>query len=682
MAMSSDNGSFKIKVDFEATNNTSSVLDAVNGGLEELNNELAAVPAQAAGIEDSVTNGITNVSNGAKQSAEGIKRFYTPAMMTMQDLGRVISDLPYGFLGIANNIEPLSASFAQLRSQAGGTEPAIKAVLSSLAGPGGLAMVGIPIVTSLALAFGGPLVNSIMQGDDRVKELEKDLASLNQYKNFTISLEMVGMSGLQKAIRELQQLQEQWDVTKRIEKAKATPAWSGTDSRSYSLLPGMIGNPLGAGLVMHNVDSQIDKRMMLYKELGKTIVDAGKDYGDALNTEILTAIGYTEKQAKSLVYDNRLKFKINSGKETVDAESQKEIDEIRKKDEEARKKAAAAAKAQAKAYNEVKTRLDEEMVKITMSEEDYRSYVAIKKAHVSETSKQAQVIRAEVHALVELENQQKKVHQLSVVMLELDEQRRKMVMSPDDYKAYELIKKAGVDEFSPQAELIRADLKEMKDLSESLMMTMHDGVIRWVDSLSSSLNDLVWTANTSFGDILESFGRMVTEMYIKAQIINPLKSAIENAFYGSSASGAGYTAHETAISSMGAGASNTVIPKYGDGGIMTPYGDMPIQKYANGGIASATSGGQLANIAEAGMNEAIVPLPNGRSIPIDWRGGRPVSSGTQTIRVEIVNEGKDQLAVQSVEPSFDLEGQVVRIVMGSLNTNSGMRSAVKAAARS
>lgn len=43
-------------------------------------------------------------------------------------------------------------------------------------------------------------------------------------------------------------------------------------------------------------------------------------------------------------------------------------------------------------------------------------------------------------------------------------------------------------------------------------------------------------------------------------------------------------------------------------------------KFANGGIAQAQPGGILANLAEAGMNEAVVPLPDGRTIPVQMKG--------------------------------------------------------------
>ena len=46
-------------------------------------------------------------------------------------------------------------------------------------------------------------------------------------------------------------------------------------------------------------------------------------------------------------------------------------------------------------------------------------------------------------------------------------------------------------------------------------------------------------------------------------------------------------------------------------------GKMPMSKFASGGIAKAP---QLALIGEGSRNEAVVPLPNNREIPVDMKG--------------------------------------------------------------
>jgi len=56
---------------------------------------------------------------------------------------------------------------------------------------------------------------------------------------------------------------------------------------------------------------------------------------------------------------------------------------------------------------------------------------------------------------------------------------------------------------------------------------------------------------------------------------------------------------------------------FANGGIMSEYGSLPLNKYASGGIARSP---QVALFGEGRMPEAYVPLPDGRSIPVTMQG--------------------------------------------------------------
>ena len=92
--------------------------------------------------------------NAAEKSVEKfdktVKKTVTSsgqATLALSNLGRVASDAPFGFIAIANNIEPLIQSFQSLGKQSGGTGGALKALAGSLVGPGGL-LLGISLVSS------------------------------------------------------------------------------------------------------------------------------------------------------------------------------------------------------------------------------------------------------------------------------------------------------------------------------------------------------------------------------------------------------------------------------------------------------------------------------------------------------------------------------------------------------
>jgi tape measure domain-containing protein len=71
--------------------------------------------------------------------------------------------------------------------------------------------------------------------------------------------------------------------------------------------------------------------------------------------------------------------------------------------------------------------------------------------------------------------------------------------------------------------------------------------------------------------------------------------------------------------------------KFANGGIMSSGGSLALKKYAAGGIANSP---QLALFGEGRMNEAFVPLPDGRSIPVTMSGN--AGSGDQvTIQINV-----------------------------------------------
>jgi len=70
------------------------------------------------------------------------------ATQSLTNLGRVAQDLPFGFIGIANNLNPLLESFQRLRAETGSGKAALQALSSSLLGAGGLG-VALSVVTAL-----------------------------------------------------------------------------------------------------------------------------------------------------------------------------------------------------------------------------------------------------------------------------------------------------------------------------------------------------------------------------------------------------------------------------------------------------------------------------------------------------------------------------------------------------
>jgi hypothetical protein len=95
------------------------------------------------------------------------------------NVSRVAQDAPYGFIGIANNLNPLLESFQSLQKTTGSASSALKEMAKGLMGPAGIGLA-LGVVSSLIVAFGPKIVNFI-NGVDAAKESEDKFAeSLNK----------------------------------------------------------------------------------------------------------------------------------------------------------------------------------------------------------------------------------------------------------------------------------------------------------------------------------------------------------------------------------------------------------------------------------------------------------------------------------------------------------------------
>ncbi len=96
------------------------------------------------------------------------------ATNALSNLSRVAQDAPYGFIGIANNLNPLLESFQRLQKETGSSTNALKAMASGLAGPAGIGLA-IGAVSSLIVAF-GPKIANFIKGVDAASEADKKFA--------------------------------------------------------------------------------------------------------------------------------------------------------------------------------------------------------------------------------------------------------------------------------------------------------------------------------------------------------------------------------------------------------------------------------------------------------------------------------------------------------------------------
>jgi len=114
------------------------------------------------------------------QAQRSIDDFSKKSRIALTNLSLVVQDLPYGFIGIQNNLPALTQSFAQLSAEAGGTQNAIKQLVSGLAGPAGLFLAFSAVTSAVTFAVQkyGSLTNAInvlFSSNSKLTQSQQDL---------------------------------------------------------------------------------------------------------------------------------------------------------------------------------------------------------------------------------------------------------------------------------------------------------------------------------------------------------------------------------------------------------------------------------------------------------------------------------------------------------------------------
>jgi hypothetical protein len=108
------------------------------------------------------------------------------ATQALVNVSRVAQDAPYGFLGIANNLNPLLESFQRLKETTGSTGSALKQMAQGLMGPAGIGLA-LGVVSSLLVVFGDKLFKTksvaevaAKSNKDFAESLDKATASASE----------------------------------------------------------------------------------------------------------------------------------------------------------------------------------------------------------------------------------------------------------------------------------------------------------------------------------------------------------------------------------------------------------------------------------------------------------------------------------------------------------------------
>jgi len=113
------------------------------------------------------------------------------ATIALTNLGRVASDAPFGFIAIANNIEPLVQSLQSLGRTSGGIGGALKSLGTALAGPAGLLLAFSLVSSAITVATQkyGSLGNAISAIFGNFTDLDRQvLKAAKSYEKYNENL--------------------------------------------------------------------------------------------------------------------------------------------------------------------------------------------------------------------------------------------------------------------------------------------------------------------------------------------------------------------------------------------------------------------------------------------------------------------------------------------------------------
>lgn len=172
-------------------------------GLQEVSDRLR----NTAKSGEAFSASLTRSANTATESLKKLKPGSDQATNSLINLSRVAQDAPFGFLGIANNLNPLLESFQRLKESTGSMSGALAALKSSLMGPAGLGLA-LGVVSSLLISFGDNLFSSKASMNEYQKaisgakdEFVKLFASLAQAQG-NIELVKKGLVSQQSALEQ------------------------------------------------------------------------------------------------------------------------------------------------------------------------------------------------------------------------------------------------------------------------------------------------------------------------------------------------------------------------------------------------------------------------------------------------------------------------------------------------
>jgi len=238
-------------------------------------------------------------------------------------------------------------------------------------------------------------------------------------------------------------------------------------------------------------------------------------------------------------------------------------------------------------------------------------------------------------------------------------------------------------------EKLKTPMQKMVDQWLDSTKNMQDATASWAQQGVDAFTNFVKTGKFEWQSLVTDILAGLLKIQMQkglAGLFNGSDSGSGSGFMGllgKLASGIGGSSGYGGVSSGFAadvGMSAIGMVPMANGGIMTSMGTLPLKKYATGGIATSP---QVALIAEAGMNEAYVPLPDGRSIPVtmkaDGAAAAPAAAGAANVTVNVINQTNTAVQASQGQPRFDGRQMILDVVLSAAGQPGAFRDNMKQA---
>ena len=287
------------------------------------------------------------VSADVAAAGKQIEDFSKKSRIALTNLSLVAQDLPFGFIGIQNNLPGVISSFGELTREAGGVGGALKQLGSSLVGPAGLFLAFSVVTSAVTYAiqkYGslGAAVTALVSDNGKLVQvqnsLNKELAtSVGNTTAETVKIQLL-VQALNDMSKPMKERQDAYTALKKIapeiargineengltranidlinENARARIEYIKIRARETAILNIVNKNEEERIALEQQYPALLDKKQKAEKAYNKTkglSFDATKTFNAGLNTEAINLESATNALDKNAAQRREL-FKINDG---------------------------------------------------------------------------------------------------------------------------------------------------------------------------------------------------------------------------------------------------------------------------------------------------------------------------------------------------------------------------------